>query len=939
MSSKTTPSRQSKIQSRALLYAICFALGLSPSFAGFAANNAPKPTPLKLDIAFQEFTLANGLRVIVHEDRKAPIVSVNLWYHVGSRNEPKGRTGFAHLYEHLMFQGSENYRDEFFKPFEQAGATEQNGTTNFDRTNFFQNVPTSALDMALWMESDRMGHLLGALDQRLLDEQRGVVQNEKRQGENQPYGKAFSNLVRNVFPEGHPYSWTPIGSMEDLNAATLDDVKDWFKTWYGPSNAVLVLAGDIDMATAKAKVEKYFAAIPGGEPTAKLSSWAPKLRESRVEVMADRVPQTRLMRAWPGPPANTADADALGLFMRTLAQGKTSRLSQRLVLKEQLASSVSGFNAGLEIADIYLLQVDLKPGVDVAKVNAVLDEELQRLRTSGPTEAELARTRTALQAQLVRGAERVGGFGGKSDLLAECATYTGKPDCFNDSLANISAATPKSIAQSAQNWLVDQHYTLVIEPFRKTEASSETVDRTLGVPKVESFPELKFPDLQTAKLSNGVEVVLAERNEVPLVQMRWIFPGGFSADQHPSIKRMGATSLMMGMLDEGSAGMSASQIAERAEELGAQLSFGNSLDFSSAGVSALKANLQESIALLAQVMLQPSFDSAELERVKAQTLAGIAQEKNNPNAIAFRVMPPLLYPSDHPYAIAFTGSGNEADVKVMTPELMRAVHAQLIRPEAAKLLVVGDIKLPDLMPMLEAAFGQWRADTALPTASIKPAISLQNKARVYLIDKPGAPQSTILTGQLIPGIAAPDRMVTDTALSIFGGTFSSRINMNLREDKRWSYGAFSFSQTALAERPLITSAGVQTDKTAESMQEIQRELLEFSSSKPPTLDEINKIKANDVRQLPGQFETGGAVLGALSEIKQFGYPDDYVRTLRQRTEAQSTADIQAAAAKYFNPKALTWVVIGDLSKIEAKVRALNLGEVQILDADGKMLTK
>jgi zinc protease len=927
----------SKKPKYALFQAIVIALALGGTAPLSAAPTAA--TTLKLDIAYQEFTLKNGLRVIVHEDRKAPIVSVNIWYHVGSRNEAKGRTGFAHLFEHLMFQGSENYRDEFFKPFEQAGATEQNGTTNFDRTNYFQNVPTSALDMALWMESDRMGHLLGAIDQKLLDEQRGVVQNEKRQGENQPYGRAFDAIVRNVFPEGHPYSWLPIGSMEDLNAATLDDVKGWFKTWYGPSNTVLVLAGDIDLETAKAKAEKYFGAIPGGQPTTKLAAWAPKLKEARTEVMQDRVPQTRIMRVWPGPPANSAEADQLSLFIRTLAQGKTSRLTQRLVLKDQLASNVAGFNVGMEVADIYALQVDVKPGVDVARVNAILDEEIQRLRDAGPTTAELSRTRTALQAQLIRGAERVGGFGGKSDLLAECATFTGKPDCFNDALANVSKATPESIAMAAKNWLTDQHYTLVIEPFAKTETTAETVDRKLGVPKVDSVPELNFPDIQTAKLSNGVEVVLAERHEVPLVQMRMVLPGGYSVDQSAAIKSMGATSFMIGMLDEGAKGMNASQIAERAEELGAQLSFGNSLDFSTIGLSALKANLQDSVKLMSNVMLNPSFDSAELDRVKAQTLAGIAQEKNNPNAVAFRVMPPLLYPSDHPYAIAFTGSGNEADVKAMSADTLRKVHAQIVRPDAAKLLVVGDVTMAELTPILEAQLGSWRASGAAASNSNRPAVSVPNKARVYLIDKPGAPQSSILAGQIIPSTTSADRMVTETAVSVFGGTFTSRINMNLREDKRWSYGAGMFSQAALFERPLITTAGVQTDKTAESMKEIQRELMEFSSTRPPTGDEINKIKANDVRQLPGQFETSGAVLGALTEIKQFGYADDYVRTMRQRVEAQSEADISKAAKQYFNPSALTWVVIGDLSKIEAGIRALNLGEVQILDADGNPVGK
>ncbi|HWT15198.1 MAG TPA: pitrilysin family protein, partial [Patescibacteria group bacterium] len=378
-----------------------------------AAYQAP------IDIPYEQFQLDNGLTVIVHEDRKAPIVAVNLWYHVGSKNELPGRTGFAHLFEHLMFQGSENHPDEFFKPFEKVGATDQNGTTDFDRTNYFQNVPTSALDTALWMESDRMGHLLGAIDQKVLDEQRGVVQNEKRQGDNAPYGKAFYSILEGVFPEGHPYRWEPIGSMDDLNAASLEDVKRWFSTWYGPSNTVLVLAGDIDVKTARDKAETYFGHIPPGGPLAKRDVWAPKMSTAARDVMRDRVAQTRVTRAWVAPHSVSRESDELALFARVLGQGKTSRLFQRLVLKDQLVSSVASFQYGLEIAGLFMIQADLKPGVDAAKVEAIIEEELAKLAAEGPTAEELKRARVAIEASVIRGAERIGGFGGKADILAE----------------------------------------------------------------------------------------------------------------------------------------------------------------------------------------------------------------------------------------------------------------------------------------------------------------------------------------------------------------------------------------------------------------------------------------------------------------------------------------------------------------------------------------
>ncbi|HEY6947751.1 MAG TPA: pitrilysin family protein, partial [Gemmatimonadales bacterium] len=393
-----------------------------------AAVQAQRPASTReppIDIPFRKFVLQNGLTLIVHEDHKAPIVAVNVWYHVGSKNERPGRTGFAHLFEHLMFQGTEDYKGEFFTPFEQVGVTDQNGTTNTDRTNYFENVPTNALDIALWMESDRMGHLLGAIDQARLDEQRGVVQNEKREGENEPYGKVWDVLTSRLYPANHPYSWTVIGSMDDLNAAKLDDVKEWFHAYYGAANAVIVIAGDITPEMARDKVEHYFGDIPSGPPVARQEVWIAKRTGSQRGTMEDRVPQARLYRVWNVSGWGTADATYLNLLSDVLASGKTSRLYKRLVYDDQIATNVTAYIEAREIGGLFVVEATARPGDDLRSVERAVDEELARLLRSGPTPAELARVKTQYRAGFVRGIERIGGFGGKSDVLAQGEVFAG----------------------------------------------------------------------------------------------------------------------------------------------------------------------------------------------------------------------------------------------------------------------------------------------------------------------------------------------------------------------------------------------------------------------------------------------------------------------------------------------------------------------------------
>jgi zinc protease len=936
--------------------AALLAVALSAALGTLApAPVMAKPAQVaKVDIPFEEFTLPNGLRVVVHTDRKAPIVAVNVWYHVGSKDEPAGRTGFAHLFEHLMFQGSENHAGEYFEPFKQVGVTGQNGTTNTDRTNYFENVPTTALDMALWMESDRMGHLLGAIDQAALDEQRGVVQNEKRQGENQPYGQVWDKLTRSMYPEGHPYHHSVIGSMNDLNAASLEDVKNWFRTWYGPNNAVLVLAGDIDVATAKEKVARYFGDIPAGPSMAQPKVDVAKREKSTRETMTDKVPQARIYRAWNVAQTGTTDLDQLQLFAQVLGGAKSSRLDQRLLHQDKLVDNISAGAYSSQLGSNFVIMATVKQGVDPAKVEAIIDEEVRRLVKDGPTADELSRGKTAFRAGFIRGIERIGGFGGKADALAECTVFEGDPGCFRRSLATIDASTAADVRAVGAKWLGVGDHTLVVEPGArvalpelpsaspkpftvpavdpKFSTGPTVVDRSAGVPQTKTFPDLKFPQLHRATLKNGTQVILAERHDIPVVQFSYEFPGGFTADQG---RKSGTANFTMDLMGEGAGKLGALPFADAADALGATMGASATLDSTSVYLSALKENLAPSLALYADMLRQPRFDQAEIDRVKATWIAGIQQEKVNPNASAMRVLPTLLYGAGHPYAIPFTGSGNEADIQSLTRADLVDFHRDWLRPEQGTLIVVGDTTLKEIVPLLERQFGDWKSTTAAPQAKAPVDVARPAKARVYLIDQPGAVQANLFAGQVVPSTMDPGATRFDIANGVLGGDFTSRLNMNLREEKHWSYGARTMASSTLGQRPWMAVAPVQIDKTGEAMKEMQKEIADFASgTEAVTPAEVTRIRNIQNLSLPGAYETANAVLGTISGIVRYQRPDDYVFKRKAEIEALTPAQVQQAAAT-LDPKTLTWVVVGDLKQTEAPVRALNLGEVTVIDADGK----
>src|SRR6266702_3454477 len=862
------PPEGSKMKSKMFLLIPVFALAVCGVFAYSLLAQASD----EIDIPFHKFVLNNGLTLIVHEDHKAPIVAVNVWYHVGSKNERLGKTGFAHLFEHLMFGGSEHAPGRYIDAMEKIGATDLNGTTNNDRTNYFENVPTSALDHTLWMESDRMGHLLGALDQKTLDLQRGVVQNEKRQGENQPYAVSEELITKNTYPAGHPYSWTVIGEMKDLDAASLDDVKEWFKTYYGPSNTVIAIAGDIDAKTAKEKVEKYFGDIPAGPPVAHQNVWIAKMTGTHRETVEDRVPQARVYKVWNIPEYGSADADYLDLVSDVLSQGKTSRFYKRLVYDDQIATNANAFVDLNEIGGQFRVQATARPGQDLAQVEKELDEELARFLKDGPTAEELQRVKTQYIANFVRGIERIGGFGGKSDRLARSQVFRGRPDAYKDSLKRVQEATAGDLKAAANRWLSDGVYILEVVPFPEYKTASAGADRAKA-PEPGTPPELKLPKLQRITLSNGLKVILAERHEVPLVDFWMALDGGFAADQFAA---PGTASMTTSLLDGGTSTRTALQISDQLAMLGAELRAYSNLDLSIVQLSALKAKLDDSLELYADVILNPSFPESDFARLQKQRLAAIEREKNTPVQMALRVFPALLYGAGHAYGNPLTGSGTTDSVTKMKREELVKFHQTWYRPNNATLVVVGDTTLGEIKIKQEKLFANWKTGQ-IPKKNVG-TVSLASKSTVYLMDKPGALQSVIIAGVIAPPTANPKEIAIEAMNDGLGGMFGSRLNMNLREDKHWSYGARSLLWGARAQRPFIAFAPVQTDKTKESLAEMNKEFRGILGDHPLSADELAKIQANETLSLPGSRETEDSVGRSIIDLVQFGLPDDYYET-------------------------------------------------------------
>ena len=930
------------LSSAALLFA---ATVLTPPSLAAAPIGKSVPMPVlvqKVSIPHTVYRLKNGLTVIIHEDHKAPVAAVSVWYNVGSKDEPAKKTGFAHLFEHLMFNGSEDLPGDYFTYLQQIGATDYNGTTSFDRTNYFETVPTGALERALFMESDRMGHLLGAVTQAVLDNQRGVVQNEKRQGDSRPGGLVQYALFGNLFPAGHPYHHTTIGSMQDLDEASLADVKQWFRNRYGPNNAVLVVAGDVTPERVKPLVEKYFGDIGRGPVNNPAMATVPTLAKAKTIVMKDNVAATIIQRYWAVPGLLDRRLAALDIGGSVLGGLASSRLDNALVRNEKIAVGVTAGLTPLQRAGIFSVTATVKPGIDPKLVSKRLDEIMADYIAKGPTKDEVQRAVMSEVSGRIRGLEQVGGFGGKAVTLAEGETYAHDSNFYKRTLAQYAAITPAAVRSTMQQWLRRPALTIIMTPgprdayaeakaappARKASPEGDVaVKPTRQLPPVGELAALDFPTIEHTQLSNGIPIEYVQRAAVPLTQMALVFDAGEAADTPDS---RGLAALTMNLMDEGTTSLSSQQIAETEETLGADVSTSNSADRSFAVLSALSPNLAPSLDLLTDVVRNPAFAPADVDRVKSQTLTGIAQFQRDPTRVGSRLLPTVLYGAAHPYG--GPAGGDPKAIARFTRDDLAAFQKRWIRPDDVKIFIVSSLPLGEVKPLLEARFGNWTAPaTPKGTKTFTAPPPRPAAQKILLVNRPGAPQSSILGGQLIPVDPRGDVIPLSTANDVLGGTFLSRLNMDLRESKGWSYGVSGRPSYLENGVSYVISAPVQADKTGEALAELNSQIGQFLTTQGVTEEELQRTIANNINQLPGRFETSDTVLNALMAMDLFDRPDNYYETLAPEYRAQTQATLDKAARSVIDPKAFTWIVVGDAAKVRPQLEKLGL-PIEVVEA-------
>jgi len=925
-----------------LMNIACATFLVSVAAGGDAAPQVPQ-------VRFEKYTLANGLQVILHEDHSTPIVCVDVWYHVGSKNERPGRTGFAHLFEHMMFQGSKHYDKDYFGPLQEAGGR-LNGSTNPDRTNYWETVPSNYLELALWMESDRMGFLLPAMTQAKLDNQRDVVKNERRQSyENRPYGLTDETLLAAIYPPEHPYSWPVIGSMADLTAASRQDIASFFRRYYHPSNASLCIAGDFDPAAAKRLVEECFAPIPAGPRVEKMKPWPVELKESKRIRMTDRVGLPRLYMAWPSVQMFAADDAALDVLAEVLAGGKTSRLYQVLVRQKQLAQDVQAYQESEEIAGQFVIVVTPRPGHTLAEVEAAVREEIAHLQAGPPAPAEVSRAVNQFQARFVRALESVSGFGGRADRLNMYNVFTGDPGYLAEDFARYLKVEPAGVQRAAQKYLGEKVVILEVTPGPKTtitpdpretaEAEREKLAKTIRqsvmaegpaaredaarthLPKAGPEPRFQLPPIHRSRLSNGMQVLVVENHELPVVNLHVVFPAGRAEDP---LSKLGLAALLTSVWDEGTGRRSSLQIAEELAGIGASLNFTAGVDATSARLFTLTQHLPTALEVAGDVLQNPTFPETELQRERQMAIGRLLMIRNEPHALATLAVTGTLYGQDYPYGKPMFGT--PGTLRSITRADLEDFYHGHIRPEQAAAIVVGDVTPKEITARLEKALGGWKA--AGRPAEVKfPPLPPAKPAGIVLVDKPGAAQSVISVALVGAPRNSPDYPALTVMNSIFGGQFSSRLNMNLREDKGYTYGA----RTALEWRvhqpgPFVATASVQTAVTHLALVEFLKEFEGMLGKQPVTPAELEFNKTYLTRGYPAGFETPGAVANQLETLVEYGLPDDYFNTLVPRIKAVTADDVLRVAKEYLHVDRLAVIIVGDREKIEKNLSELPIGK-------------
>lgn len=905
------------------------------------------------ELHYEKYTLPNGLEVILSEDHRLPMVAVDIWYHVGPMKERAGRTGFAHLFEHMMFEGSKHVGEKaHFKYLEAAGASDINGTTSFDRTNYFETLPSNQLELALWLESDRMGFLLDTLDRAKLTNQRDVVRNERRQsGENRPYGIVDEALYHELFPQDHPYYADVIGSHADIEAARLNDVRDFFRQYYAPNNATLVIVGDIRKEQAKALIEKYFGPVPRGPAVPKVEAKTPAITSEHKATITDTVQLEKVDIGWLTPPAFTAgDADA-NMAAQILGGGKSSRLYQKLVYQQQIAQSASCFSDSLTLTSTFQCQVLARPGVNAQQLDAAIMGIVAEFSKSGPTQAELDRARTTAESETIRGLQRLGGFGGVADTFNLYNQYVGDPGYLGKDLARYDKVTTTSVQQFAQASLganqravvygvpgkkvladvprspADTDANIKVEPQYPTAFMTQQSWRDTA-PKPGPQPDLKLPEPQIFSLSNGLKVYLVEQHSLPVFSASLVSLAGSDGD---APNKPGVSGFASAMLTEGTTNRSATRIAEDTDQMGATLTKSASNDVALVNISALTSSIDPALDLLADVTLHPAFDAQEVERIRKMRLTTFVQMKSQPTQTAIEVAYRALFGKDSPYG--YLSIGTEQAVKAIDRNDLVQFWSSHYVPSDSALIFAGDLTAQDARSLAEKYFGRWSSQG---TISNPPSAPQPPARRVLLVDHPGAPQTALFAVGLGLPRATPDYAPVEVVNTMLGGLFSSRINMNLREEHGYTYGAFSRFLFLRGTGPFLAGASVRADVTAPAARELFKELDRIRTS-PLSTDELKLAKDNLIRSLPGDFETTTSTVGQIANLWTYKLPTDYYRTYPAQIEAVTSAQAEKAALQYIHPENMLLIAVGDTSKIRTSLEDLKLGPVELWSTDAEPL--
>ncbi len=883
-------------------------------------------------LPYDSFTLANGLRVIVNSDSKTPVVTVSVWYGIGSKYESAGHTGFAHLFEHLMFNGSENVPGDFYVPLRAMGSTGMNGGTNYDFTYYYESVPTAGLDRTLFMEADRMGHLLGAVTQNALDQQRGVVQNEKRQGDTAPFGMASYATVAGIYPSDHPYGHSVIGSMADLDKASLNDVRGWFKSHYGPNNAVLVLSGDVTVATARQLVERHFAAIPRGPDTRPVSAPVPVLDAARSATIKDTVPNTLVRKSWPIPGLDNTDEPALEAAAAVLGQIEGNRLYKELAIDHPLTEQTSAEVSAQAQGGVLNVAAMVKEGIDPAEVERHIDAVVTRFLAEGPTEAELARVTVGNTVAMMRSLENTEE---KASFLGYGQLVANNPVSEVDKLRAMAALTPTQVRDVARRWLSRPAFTLkvvpgtrdgyeeAISPVEVAAAPPKPIAATataIPLPPIGTMPALNYPAIIHTTLSNGIRLDYARRDTAPMTDIALSFEAGAGADG----ARRGTQSLALSVLTGLTARRDTQSLGIAKGQLGAEIGSRVTQDATIFRLDTPSANLCPSLALLAEMLREPNFDSPELKRLRSELGASIAQNMADPRAIADRKLVPLLYGSEHPYA-GLAGSDPKV-VAALQPAELATFRARWLRPDNARLFVVSDRPLSDVRATLETAFGSWKMPGTPGRIAVRP--SAPATARIVLVDRPGSPQSQILGAFPTPLTGLTGMQAEEIGNRALGGDFTARLNMDLRETRHWTYGVNGSFDKARHAAPYTVQTSVQTDKTGAALAALRDDISEFVGVRPITPQELQTAISSSVNQLPNSFGSRGELLSAMQTNVRYGRADDYYVKLAGIYRGLKLDQVRAAMKRAIDPSLAIWVVVGDAAKVRPQLTALGLPVVE-----------